>query len=170
MIYLPPVTQTRWTPFSALGPQFRPEPVRSLRTPDGIADRLRSAAFAELQAREAFAWAAGRFEDAPGGLREAWLGLSREEDKHLGWLLGRLRDLKSSPESRKVSTRLWNSLTACATAREFAFFMAEAEERGRQAGLLFERALAEEDSLTSEIFGKIASEEEAHIALARRFF
>lgn len=162
--------ETRWAPFRTLPADRRSEPVRSLRSPEGISDRLRSAAFAELQAREAFAWAAGRYPEAPEALREAWRGLSAAEDRHLGWLLGRLGEVGSSPEARGVSPRLWGSLTRCATARDFAFFMASAEERGRQAGLNFQSSLAGIDPLTADIFGRIAQEEAAHVALARRFF
>lgn len=141
-----------------------------MRGPQGVADRLRSAAFAEIQAREAFAWAAERFADAPEPLRSAWRGLSAAEDRHLGWLLTRLSEVGSSPNARPVSPRLWRSLTCCGSAREFSFFMASAEERGRLAGLLFQSSMAGADPLTAEIFGRIAEEEAAHVALVRRFF
>ena len=52
-----------WSPFRLAPEGTRPEPPRSIHTRDGIGDRLRSAAFAEIQAREAFLWADIRFAD-----------------------------------------------------------------------------------------------------------
>lgn len=57
-----------------------------------------------------------------------------EEDRHLGWLLGRMRELGVDPAGRPVSDRLWRSLAA-------------------------------RDPATAAIFGRIAEEETAHIAL-----
>ncbi len=162
--------ETGWRPFRVLAPELRPDSPRSLRSPLGVGDRLRAAAFAEIQAREAFLWAAGRYEDAPPAARDAWRALGAAEDRHLGWLLGRLAELRLDPRERGVSRRLWDSLVSCPTARDFAWFMAAAEERGRQAGLRFQAALLQADPATSEIFGRIAAEEEGHIALARKFF
>jgi uncharacterized ferritin-like protein (DUF455 family) len=159
-----------WSPFAVLEPGQRPEAPRALTTPEGVADRLRTAAFAELQAREAFRWGAACYKDAPKGLPEAWLGLAVAEQRHLDWLLGRMAALGLSPSAKPVSDRLWRSLTACPTAREFAVFMAEAEERGRQAGVRFCQQLAKQDPESAAIFGRIADEEVAHIALAKRFF
>ncbi|MDE2293081.1 MAG: hypothetical protein KGL53_13450, partial [Elusimicrobia bacterium] len=79
-----------WSPFAVCPPGALPPPVRPVGTPEGVADRLRSAAFAELQAREAFRWAAESFSDAPEELRAQWRALALAEDRHLGWLLGRL--------------------------------------------------------------------------------
>lgn len=161
---------TAWEPFLPCDPGLRPQPPRSLRTPQGIADRLRSAAFAELQAREAFLWAAEHYADVPPALRAAWRGLALAENRHLLWILRRMHELRTDPKEKTVSLRLWLSLTSCATARDFALFMASAEQRGMEAGLLFERALRGHDRASAEMFGAIASEEAAHIALARRFF
>jgi uncharacterized ferritin-like protein (DUF455 family) len=163
-------TQPDWAPFIVLEPERRPEPPRSIQTREGVEDRLRTAAFAELQAREAFRWAADRYSDVPPGLAEAWRGLAVAEQRHLDWLLGRLSALGHAPSARPVSDRLWRSLTSCDTARSFAVFMAEAEERGRQAGVRFCEQLARTDPESAEVFGRIADEEVAHIALATKYF
>ncbi|MGZ3700096.1 MAG: DUF455 family protein, partial [Bdellovibrionota bacterium] len=123
-----------WAPFQTVETGKYPDRTRSIDTPEGVADRIRAAAFAEIQAREAFLWAASQFEDASEDLRQAWRILARAEQKHLDWLLQRLSELGYTPSERLVSDQLWHSLTSCKTARDFALFMANAEERGRQAG------------------------------------
>jgi uncharacterized ferritin-like protein (DUF455 family) len=138
-------------------------------SPDGLGDRLRSAAFAELQARNAFTWAAERFSDAPEPLRDAWLRLAAEEDKHLGWLLGRMEELGVEVGARAVSAQLWESFTLCDSPRQFAAWMAGAEERGQAAGERFSSQLAQSDPVTAALFAQIAREEEGHVALAKRF-
>ncbi|CAM6053781.1 unnamed protein product [Sphagnum tenellum] len=151
-------------------PGQRGDPSRSLDTPEGVGDRLRSAAFAEIQAREAFLWAARHYEDASFDLKNSWIQLSQAENRHLHWLLDRMTALKIEVRSRKVSDHLWRSLVTCKSAREFAVYMASAEERGRQAGVKFHQALKAHDPITAEIFKKIADEEVSHIALAEKHF
>ncbi|MBI4248279.1 MAG: DUF455 family protein [Elusimicrobia bacterium] len=159
-----------WSPFRVCPSGLRAPAPRPIDTPEGVADRLRSVAFAELQAREAFLWAAGRFAEAPEKLRKAWRALAKAEDRHCRWLLDRLRELGSPVEERPVSIHLWQSLVQCETPKRFAFYMAGSEERGRQAGELFRQKMAAADRLTSEIFGRIAREEVEHIKLAAKFF
>lgn len=159
-----------WDPFLVAPNGGRADLPRSLDTLEGIGDRLRSAAFAEIQAREAFRWAASHFSDAPEDLRKAWVILSEAEDKHMGWLLQRMKDLEIGIQDRKVSDQLWNSLLSCQTAEEFALYMASAEERGRVAGVRFQQNLAQRDPITANIFGKIAEEEVAHIDLAYQHY
>ncbi len=159
-----------WDPFRLAPPGEWGDLPRSLGTPEGLGDRLRTAAFAEIQAREAFAWAASYYTDASPALREAWLALSREENKHLHWLLQRMTDLKLDIRERLVSDHLWVSLVNCPTAKDFALFMANAEERGRKAGVRFYEALLQTDPVSAKIFGKIAEEEVEHIELAQKFF
>ncbi len=166
---LPPL-QPDWGPFRLVPRGQHAEPPRSIRTREGVADRLRAAAFAEIQARDGFRWAAEQFQDAPEALRSAWIGLSKEEEKHLGWLLARLEALGFGISDRAVSDHLWHSFLACKTAEEFARFMANAEERGRVAGERFESDLRESDPESARIFGTIALEERSHIELARKFF
>jgi uncharacterized ferritin-like protein (DUF455 family) len=159
-----------WEPFEIVPPGTRSDPPRSLSTPEGVGDRLRSAAFAEIQAREAFLWGAEHYEDASLELREAWRRLAAAEQRHLDWLLRRMSELGVDVRGRKVSDQLWHSLVSCHSAQEFALYMASAEERGRRAGERFHQELRGTDPVTAEIFGKIAEEEVAHIALARRFY
>lgn len=159
-----------WEPFLLTTSGAHPDAPRSISTPEGVGDRLRAAAFAELQAREAFVWAADRFEDAPEELRSAWRTLAAAEQKHMDWLLNRMTELGIDLRERKVSDYLWISLISCNSAREFAIFMANAEDRGRVAGERFYESLKDRDSVTAEIFRKIAVEEIEHIALATRFF
>lgn len=159
-----------WEPFAVSPTGTKPDLPRSLNTFEGICDRLRTAAFAEIQAREAFLWAASHFNDAPPALKKAWVHLAQAEQRHLDWLLKRLQELNTDVKARRVSDQLWISLTSCKSAREFALYMASAEERGRKAGVRFHQALLQTDPVTAKIFGKIAEEEVSHIALAQKYF
>jgi uncharacterized ferritin-like protein (DUF455 family) len=157
-----------WAPFAVCEPdQFAAAP-RGINTAEGLGDRLRVAAFAELQAREAFRWAADTWLDATVPQRAAWRRIADDEHRHLEMLLGRMRELGVKPEARIVSDRLWRSLRACKTTAAFAAYMKTAEERGRAAEESFRRQFAERDPITSAIFGKIADDEAKHIAMAER--
>jgi len=156
-----------WKPFLVCADDERPPQPRGLRTPEGLGDRLRTAAFAERQARDAFRWARERFPEAGKDLLESWGRFAAEEEKHMGWLLARMAELGVDAAARPVSGHLWRSLTACKSAAEFGAVMAEAEERGRTAEKSFEQSLASFDPETSRIFGRIAAEEEEHIAAQR---
>jgi uncharacterized ferritin-like protein (DUF455 family) len=159
-----------WSPFVVCATGAQAPAPRSVATPEGVGDRLRAAAFAELQAREAFRMAADSFPDAPEALRDAWRGLVAAEDKHLGWLMGRMSALGVDPAARPVSARLWDALSSCRGAEEFEVLIAKAEERGRLAGERFRGAMRAADPESAEVFGRIADEEVAHVALARRFY
>jgi uncharacterized ferritin-like protein (DUF455 family) len=159
-----------WEPFELAPQGAHADAPRSIRTADGVGDRLRAAAFAEVQARDAFRWAADRFTDADPRLRQAWQALAESEQRHLDWLLGRMQELGIAIPGRKVSDHLWHSLVSCQNARDFALYMADAEERGRKAGERFYQTLVETDPVTAEIFRKIAEEEIGHIRLAKKFF
>lgn len=157
-----------WDPFFVCEPdEYAPAP-RGLNSPDGLGDRLRVAAFAELQAREAFRWAADTLLDADDDLRAAWRRIGDEENRHLEMLLGRMAELGVRPDARPVSDRLWRSLRACKDTRAFLAYMRTAEERGRAAEESFRRLLADRDPVTSALFGKIADDEGEHIALGDR--
>lgn len=158
------------TPFIVCAPAESAPPPRPIGTPEGVGDRLRTAAFAELQAREAFRWAADAFLDAPEGLRREWSALAAAEDRHLGWLLGRMEARGEDPAARPVSARLWAALISCARPEEFEILIAKAEERGRQAGERFSVAMRSADPESAAVFGRIADEEAGHVALARRHY
>lgn len=159
-----------WSPFRVCPPGERPPAPRSIATREGVGDRLRTAAFAELQAREAFAWAARRYADAPAALRKAWEGLSAAENRHLRKILDRMRAMEIREDERPVSDALWRSLTSCPDAASFAAYMRTAEERGRTAELRFHEQLKSSDPETAAMFGEIAEEEALHLAVADRFF
>lgn len=155
-----------WFPYTiGVPPKMRP-----LQTPEGLGDRLRLVAFAERQAFHAFTNAITRFPDAPPGLLEAWKLVAQEEAKHEGWLLNRLVEMGQNVSEVPVSLNLYHSLIKCQTAREFAFYISDAEERGRVGAEKFAETLAKRDPITAEIFQKIATEEVEHIALVSRFF
>ena len=160
-----------WSPFAIAAPDEKPQAPRAIHLRDGVGDRLRAAAFAEIQAREAFLWAAERFAgEAPDTLRAAWREFAAVENKHLGWLLKRMAELGFEIRERRVADTLWQSLMSCHSARDFAHYIASAEERGRRAGVRFHEALLQSDPVTAEIFGKIAEEEVEHIATAAKFY
>jgi len=156
-----------WAPFAVCAPGEKAPYPRSLNTPEGLGDRLRFVAFAEKQAENAFFLAAHSYPSLPEAVKNTWLQLSREEAKHLGWLLARMKELGVDPSERPQSLALWNSFDRCSTAAEFALFMANAEERGRIAGEQFYETLLKTDPTTGELFRKIAEEEKLHIELAR---
>lgn len=177
MIVLPPLPLDAdrnytpdWAPFAVLPRDVRAAPPRGIESREGISDRLRTAAFAEIQAYYAFLWGAQYFTDAPESLKTAWRGLALAEERHLNWLMNRMKALGLDVQERPVSDWLWVSLLNCKDAREFAVFMASAEERGRKAGVRFQQALAKVDPESAAIFGKIAEEEVEHIRLAAKYF
>ena len=155
-----------WSPFTICAPGEKAPYPRALTTVEGLGDRLRFVAFAELQAVHAFSAAAHLYADTPPAARELWLTLSREEEKHFQLLIARMKELGVEPSERPQSLALWQSFDRCNTAREFAVFMAKAEDRGRHAGEQFYETLLKIDLVTAELFKRIAEEEKEHIRLA----
>ena len=155
-----------WKPFVVCPPEEYAPSARGMGGPDGLGDRLRTAAFAERQAFAAFLWAADAFTDASDELRAAWRRIGLEEEVHLNLLLGRMAEL--GVVDRPVSDRLWRRLTTAKTAAEFSVMMREAEARGQAAEESFRRSLAQRDPVTAAIFGRIADDEAEHLALADR--
>ena len=154
-----------WSPYNiGIAPRVRP-----LQTTEGLGDRLRLIAFAERQAHYAFLEAAERFIDAPEELTTAWKWVALEESKHESWLLKRLEELGQDVAGVPVSLILYHSFAQCQTARDFAFYIADAEERGRVGAERFAEVLKTRDSETARIFAQIALEEREHIALVGRF-
>lgn len=155
-----------WSPFRVAGPDERLPGPRGITTTPGLGDRLRTAAFAERQAAEAFAWAAARFGEAPAPLLAFWRDAAVEESLHMKLLLDRMSALGVRADERAVSDGLWRSLSRCAAREEFSAAMRRAEERGRAAELSFQRSLAQSDPVTAALFARIAADEERHIASA----
>lgn len=144
--------------------------MRPLNTKEGLGDRLRLIAFAERQAFHAFNEATERFTDAPEELREAWKWVALEESKHESWLVKRLEEIGEDISAIPVSLNLYYSLQKCETARDFALYIADAEERGRIGAEKFAEVLAVTDPITAKMFKQIALEEREHIALVDKFF
>ena len=155
-----------WSPYNiGIAPRVRP-----LQTQEGLGDRIRLIAFAERQAHHAFLEAAERFSDAPKGLIEAWNWVAKEEAKHEAWLVQRLKEIGQDLASVPVSLNLYHSFASCQTARDFAFYISDAEERGRIGAERFAQVLKDRDPQTATMFAQIALEECEHIALVSKFF
>lgn len=162
-----PADNFDWSPFNV----GTPIKTRPMNTFEGLIDRIRIAAFAERQAYYAFLEAARIFADeVPKELVENWKRIAEEEAKHEGWLLNRLVELKQDIGEMPVSLGLYQSFSKCETAKDFAYYISDSEERGRVAGLKFAEYLKVNDPTTSKIFSDIAEEEVAHVALAKDFF
>jgi uncharacterized ferritin-like protein (DUF455 family) len=155
-----------WSPYKiGIAPKVRP-----LQTVEGVGDRLRLIAFAERQAHYAFLEAAERFNDAPPELIKAWKWIAQEERKHESWYLKRLEELKQDVAEIPVNLNLYHSFAECKTARDFAFYISDAEERGRVGAERFAEVLQKNDPETAKIFAQVAIEEREHVALAAKFF
>ncbi|MBC7396635.1 MAG: ferritin-like domain-containing protein [Bdellovibrionales bacterium] len=156
-----------WAPFVVCAAGIKAPYPRALSTPEGLGDRLRFVAFAEKQATHAFAAAAELFPEVSEAVKKIWLTISREEEKHLTWLIYRMRELGVVIEERPQSLALWKSFDHCENPARFAEFMASAEERGRSAGVQFYETLLKIDAQSARLFQQIAKEEEEHIRLAK---
>jgi uncharacterized ferritin-like protein (DUF455 family) len=159
-----------WTPFVLCPPGQRPPRPRDLGQPEGLGDRLRTAAFAEMQAVHAFTWAASRFDDVPAGLLDDWRRQVPQEERHLALILERMAQLGLDPAAVPVSPRIWESVRECETGKKFCLYIASAEERGRQAGIRLCKALENTDPETAAIFQSIVDDELAHVALAATYY
>jgi uncharacterized ferritin-like protein (DUF455 family) len=165
------VPTPNWGPFKVTSRGEHAPGPRAMTSKEGVMDRLRAVAFAELQAREAFYWASEAFAgQATEACLNAWKGLGMAEDRHYQWLLKRLAELGGEIEGRPVSDQLWVSLRTCKLPDEFAHKMASAENRGRIAGERFVEGMKSFDPESAEIFRKISEEEIEHIRLAARYF
>jgi len=157
-------------PFIICEPGERAAKPRPMNTLVGLGDRMRTAAFAELQAIAAFRWAAEHFQDVPQSLRDQWTAQIADETRHYQMIFRRMKELGLELTDRPVSTSLWKSLQECATGEEFCIKIASAEERGRQAGVKLAAFLAKSDPATAAVFREIAADEVAHVALASTYF
>lgn len=162
--------EMNWDPFIVCDDGVEPPKPRPFREPDGLGDRLRTAAFAEFQATRAFDWAAKRFDDVPGELRRRWAELVDDERRHYDLIVGRMSELDVDIGARPVSIALWRSLQNCETGRDFGIYIASAEEWGRKAGVALVKALEKSDPATADVFRTIVRDEVEHIALADIYF
>ncbi len=164
------MTQESWSPFILTKPGRTPPSPRSLSLPEGLGDRMRTAAFAEFQAVRAFRWASKRFVDTSESLREEWANLVSVEVRHFEMIAKRMLELGFSLSDRPVSLRLWNSLNCCKTGKEFCVRICSAEEWGRQSAIKLIEFLTKRDEKTANVFKLIAKEEIEHVAVADRYF
>ena len=152
-----------WKPFSVSN---KPDRLRSINTIEGVIDRLRLVSFAEIQAREAFLWAAKTFFETPTEWREQWKKIAADENRHSQLLMDRLFELGGKIEDRLVSTFIY---TQCIKAMDpilFTFIISSSEERGMENGLLMSTQMAQVDQKSAEIFALIAEEEKTHIQIS----
>lgn len=162
-----PADSLDWSPFK-IGTSVKPRPLNSS---EGIVDRIRIAAFAERQAYYAFLEAARIFaNEVPADLVLAWKRIAMEEAKHESWLLKRLVEIDQNVAELPVGLGLYHSFCKCDTAKDFALYISDSEEKGRLAGLKFVEALETRDPRTAKIFSDIANEELDHISLAAKYF
>ena len=154
-----------WYPFIVSEKTYS---IRSIKTFEGIGDRLRWVAFAEKQASLGFRFAYSTFK-VESSMISAWKRLEVEEKKHMNWLLERMKELKIEVSARPVNDRLWQSFLKCKNAREFSIFMMNSEEKGEISGEKFSEVLMDRDPKTAMIFKQIALEEKEHISIARSF-
>jgi len=154
--------ENNWGSFS-LG---KPDSIRALSSPEGVADRLRVVAFAELQARDAFRYGAARFPEVPAEWREAWLRFAEVEDRHAQMLLSRMAELGVEPGARVVSDKLTRLCRKAEDAVTFLFLLSSAEERGMEAGQVLGEQMKAYDPVSAALFAQIAEEEVEHVETA----
>ena len=146
---------------------FKGDTIRPLSSPEGVADRLRVVAFAELQARDAFQWGAERFlGEAPDAWVESWKSFSLVEDRHAQMLLDRMQALGIDPGARVVSDKLSHLCRATDKPLDFLFILSSAEERGMEAGFILGKEMQAFDATSAAIFQQIAEEEVEHVRMA----
>jgi uncharacterized ferritin-like protein (DUF455 family) len=154
-----------WSPFRTV--LHKPDNIRPLTNPEGVADRLRVVAFAELQARDAFLWGAERFPEAPEHWRADWLRFAEVEDRHAQMLLSRMAELGVSADARTVSDKLTRLCRKAEDPVSFLFLLASAEERGMEAGSILGKQMQAVDAVSAALFAQIADEEVEHVASAK---
>lgn len=156
----------QWRPFRVH--PSKTDQIRALAAQEGVADRLRLVAFAELQARDAFAWGAQRYRDvAPKEWIEQWERFSVVENKHAQMLLNRMAELGVDPGARTVSDKLTRLCHASTEPVIFLFLLASAEERGMESGNILGEQMKAVDLVSANIFLEIAKEEVEHVEMAK---
>lgn len=154
---------TLWAPFR-LG---KPDYVRPLGAKEGVSDRLRLVAFAELQARDMFLFGAKRFaNEAPQALISQWQRFAEVENRHAQMLLDRMAELGVEPGERVVSDKLSRLCMKANDPSIFLFLLSSAEERGMEAGFILGNQMVPYDAVSAQIFKQIAEEEVEHVETA----
>ncbi len=148
----------------------KPDVIRKMDAPGGVADRLRVVAFAELQARDLFRYGAEHFAGSiPEEWRTSWLRFAEVEDLHAQLLLSRMAELGLNPGERTVSDKLSRLCRAATDPVVFLFLLASAEERGMEAGMVLGTKMEPIDPVSAALFARIAAEEVEHVEYATRF-
>ena len=157
--------ENNWEPFQV---KDKADKLRSVRNVEGVKDRLRVVAFAELQARDGFLWGIERFPLAEKEWREYWQTFSQMENRHAQLLLDRAKELDLILSDRAVSNALFKSFLSASSPETFFYLMATAEERGMEIGLSMVESVRSVDRKSAEIFCLCAEEEVEHITVAKR--
>jgi uncharacterized ferritin-like protein (DUF455 family) len=155
-----------WKPFRV---EPRAERMRALTSPEGVGDRLRAVAFAEIQARDGFLWGIQNFPDAPEEWRLAWAAFAKMEEEHAQLLLDRAAELGVDIGARAVSDTLMRMFLRSESSELFLYQIATAEERGMDIGLSMLEPMRLVDAGSAAVFARIAEEEVDHVATAKRF-
>lgn len=160
--------QNGYTPFRPVA--GKPDAIRPLASAEGVADRLRVVAFAELQARDLFLYGAERFGAVvPAQWASDWRRFAEVEDRHAQMLLSRMAELGAEPGARSVSDKLSRLCRATEDSVLFLFLLSSAEERGMESGFVLGEQMRAVDAASAEIFAQIAREEVEHVEAARSF-
>ncbi|MCE9574710.1 MAG: ferritin-like domain-containing protein [Deltaproteobacteria bacterium] len=152
----------------APGRSVRVPPVAGMRDPEQRARILHALANHELQAIELFAWALLAFPDAPAPFRTGLLAILREEQRHCGLYLERLRAHGVAFGSQPVTGHFWGKLDQLGTPLAFVCAM----------GLTFENAnldfcqdyataaRAAGDHATAAVLDQVHDDELGHVRFA----
>ncbi|MBN2715406.1 MAG: ferritin-like domain-containing protein [Deltaproteobacteria bacterium] len=154
-----------WEPFVLAAPDQKVPFPKPMSHTEGLGDRLRIAAFAELQAVRAFGWAAEHFRDVSMEVINGWERQIPEEKLHFRLIMERMNNLGIQPHQKPVSAQLSETLYQCQTGKAFAIEIATAEHRGRLAALKMAAYLENRDPVTARVFLRIARDEVAHVQL-----
>ncbi len=153
-----------WKPFRTA---LKNDIIRAMSAAEGVADRLRVVAFAELQARDAFAYGVAKFAgQAPAQWLGYWEQFAVVEDRHAQMLLTRMDELSIDPGERVVSDKLFKLCTLAHDPVDFLFLLSSAEERGMEAGFILGKDMQAFDPVSAKIFQTIAEEEVEHVKMA----
>lgn len=158
-------TSDLWKPFQ-VGP--KPDRMRAIHTLEGIGDRLRAVAFAEIQARDGFRLGIERFPEVDREIRKNWLEFAEMEELHAQLLLNRAHDLGVDLSARVVSDNLWRMFSMANEADFFLYLISTAEARGMEIGLSMIEPMRQFDAESAAVFERIARDEADHVAFAER--
>lgn len=155
-----------WKPFR-VGP--RQDRIRAMSTPEGIGDRLRAVAFAEIQARDGFRFGLETFPEAHPELRGYWERFATMEEEHAQLLIDRALEVGADLGERVVVPNLWQMFIQAKDADFFLYLISTAEARGLEVGRMMVEPMRAVDPISAAIFDKIADDEVEHIEAAQKF-